>query len=81
MANKQEIRGRAQQIKGRMKETVGRLTGNPRQEDEGRADRVAGAAKETVGSVRRNLGEAVKGVKRGLRETDAATRPKRRRVG
>ena len=74
MPNKQEIKGRAQNIKGRVKEAVGRATNNPRQEAEGRDDQVAGAAKETVGSVRRNVKEAVAGVKRGLRATDKATR-------
>jgi uncharacterized protein YjbJ (UPF0337 family) len=76
MANKQEIKGRAQRIKGRVKEGVGRMTNNPRLEDEGRGDQVAGAAKETVGTVTRNVKKAARGVARGLRATDAATRRK-----
>ena len=76
MPNKREIKGRAQQIKGRVKEGVGRMTNNPRLEDEGRDDRVVGAAKETVGTVGRNVKEAARGLARGLRETDAATRRK-----
>jgi uncharacterized protein YjbJ (UPF0337 family) len=74
MPNKREIKGRAQQIKGRVKEGVGRMTNNPRLEDEGRDDQVVGAAKETVGTVGRNVKEAARGVARGLRATDAATR-------
>ena len=76
MPSKQEIKGRAEQVKGRVKAGVGRMTNNPRLEDEGRDDQVVGAARETVGSVSRNIKEAARGVARGVRATDKATRRK-----
>jgi uncharacterized protein YjbJ (UPF0337 family) len=56
--NKDELRGKLENLKGRAKAAVGSLTGNKQREAEGHAERFAGAAREKVG-------EAEEAVKRG----------------
>jgi uncharacterized protein YjbJ (UPF0337 family) len=57
--NRDEIRGKAQDIKGRIKEATGTLTGNEALESEGADERAAGDALESKGRARRKVGEAL----------------------
>lgn len=55
MINKDEIKGKAENLKGRMKETAGVVSGNKEQELKGGAERTAGAAEEKLGQAKREL--------------------------
>ena len=54
--NKDEIKGKAENIKGRVKEAAGTLTGNERLESEGASDRAEGALRKEAGEARRKIG-------------------------
>jgi uncharacterized protein YjbJ (UPF0337 family) len=46
-----ELKGKAHEVKGAVKETVGKVIGNPELEAEGRHERVAGKIQKKVGEV------------------------------
>jgi len=62
MWNRDEVRGKADQVKGRMKEKVGDLKGDERLRNEGQSDRAAGEMEEGFGRGRRKVGEAIKDI-------------------
>jgi uncharacterized protein YjbJ (UPF0337 family) len=62
MWNKDELRGKADQIKGGLKKGAGDLSGDERLRDEGEADEAAGQVEEAVGKGRRKIGNAIKDV-------------------
>jgi uncharacterized protein YjbJ (UPF0337 family) len=62
MWNRDEVRGKADQMKARVKEGVGSATRNERHRGEGMADLAKGSAQESFGKGRRRLGNAVKKV-------------------
>ena len=47
--NKDELKGKAENLKGRVKEAIGALTGDKHKEGEGLLDRVRGAVREKLG--------------------------------
>ena len=57
--NRDEVRGKAQDIKGRIKQAAGTLTGNKDLESEGADERASGDALESAGRARRKVGEAL----------------------
>jgi len=72
-ALKEQARGAGQEAKGRVKETAGKIVGNPRLEIEGNIEKnvgkvrqavarpmesLKGAAQEAKGTVKRSVGEA-----------------------
>ncbi len=57
--NKDEIKGKAQNVKGRVKEAAGTLTGNRELESEGAIDQAAGEVRHEAGKARRKVGEAI----------------------
>jgi uncharacterized protein YjbJ (UPF0337 family) len=59
MWNRDEARGKADQVKGKIKESVGDATGDERLRDEGEADKAAGEVEEALGKGRRKVGEAI----------------------
>src|SRR3954454_9027569 len=59
MWNKDEVRGKADQVKGKIKESVGNATDDDQLRDEGAADNAAGNVEETLGKARRKVGEAL----------------------
>lgn len=59
MWNKDEVRGKSDQVKGKVKEKIGNLTDNEDLRDEGVADQAAGDVEEGVGKGRRKVGEAL----------------------
>ncbi|HMC95571.1 MAG TPA: CsbD family protein [Polyangia bacterium] len=61
--NKEQIKGKAENIKGRVKEAVGALTGNKSRQADGLIDRVSGAAREKVGQARNDVARRVDGKK------------------
>ena len=66
--NRDEIKGKVENVKGRAKDAAGVLTGNRRLESEGKDERDAGAAREGAGRVRRKVGEAVEDLGKRIRE-------------
>ena len=60
MWNRDEVRGKADQVKGRVKEEVGDMMDDDRLEDEGRAERASGEVEEGFGKGRRKIGNAIK---------------------
>jgi uncharacterized protein YjbJ (UPF0337 family) len=54
--NKDELKGKVENLKGRAKEAGGALTGNKKTEAEGVAERGKGAVREKVGEIKRDLG-------------------------
>lgn len=57
MINKDEVKGKAEQVKGAIKEQTGKLVGDPELEAEGEVDRAAGKVQEKAGAVRRKIEE------------------------
>lgn len=53
--NKDQIKGRAQNLKGRAKQAVGIVTGNRATEVEGTIDRTKGAVRQKVGDVKEEM--------------------------
>ncbi len=60
MPNKDEVKGKLNQVKGQVKQGVGDATGNDRLHGEGVADEAAGDVQEGAGKVKRKVGDAVK---------------------
>lgn len=58
--NKDEIRGKIDQVTGTAKEHIGRATGDVDLEDQGAAERISGNVQEGLGRARRKTGEALK---------------------
>jgi uncharacterized protein YjbJ (UPF0337 family) len=46
-----ELKGKAHEVKGAIKETAGKVIGNPKLESEGLGERVAGKIQKKVGEV------------------------------
>ena len=59
MWNKDEVKGKGNQIKGAIKDKIGKVTNNPGLEAEGEAERLQGQVQETVAKGRRKVGDAV----------------------
>jgi len=59
MWNKDEMKGKADQIKGRMKDAAGDATDNDELRGEGAADDMKGKAEDTYGKAKRNVGNAL----------------------
>ena len=57
--NKDEIKGKAENVKGRVKEAAGALTGNRELESEGEIDQAAGEFRHEAGKARRKDGDAI----------------------
>jgi len=53
--NKDELKGKAENLKGRIKEAFGSLTGNKGKQAEGTVDRVEGAVQEKYGKAKSEL--------------------------
>jgi uncharacterized protein YjbJ (UPF0337 family) len=53
--NKDQLKGKAENLKGRAKEAAGALTGNKKTQAEGLAERAGGALREKVGQVKHDV--------------------------
>ena len=56
--NKDQVKGRVEEVKGNIKEATGKVVGNPKLESEGQADQVAGKAQATYGDVKDKVKDA-----------------------
>ena len=66
--NKDELKGKAENLKGRVKEATGALRGDKGQEAEGFVDRVRGAVREKVGKAKDEVEEKGEDVKEAARD-------------
>jgi uncharacterized protein YjbJ (UPF0337 family) len=53
--NKDQIKGKAENLKGRAKEAAGAVTGNKVTQVEGAIDRAKGALREKVGDIKQGI--------------------------
>ncbi len=58
--NKDQIQGRVEEAKGSIKQTTGRVIGNPDLEDRGAGEKVAGKVQKTYGDVKEQVKDDVK---------------------
>ena len=56
--NKDELKGKGENLMGRAKQAIGTLTGNKRTEGEGLLDRLRGAVREKTGAASEKAGDA-----------------------
>jgi uncharacterized protein YjbJ (UPF0337 family) len=59
MWNRDEVKGKAEELKGRVKQSAGDLTNDDELKGEGVADEAAGTVQEGYGKARRKVGEAI----------------------
>lgn len=55
--NKDQVKGRVEEVKGAIKEKTGRATGNVDLEDRGTMEKVAGKTQKTYGDVKERVKE------------------------
>ncbi len=51
--NKQELKGKGEQMKGKIREEVGKLTGNKTEQLRGKIEQTKGKAREKIGRLNR----------------------------
>ena len=68
LPNKDEIKGKFDQVKGNLKEGTGRALGDRKLEDEGNADRAGGEIREGYGKAKRKVGEAIEDLGKAVRK-------------
>lgn len=66
--NKDELKGKAENLMGRAKQAIGTLTGDKHKEGEGLLERLRGAVREKAGAAGRKAGEAADGAGEKLDE-------------
>ena len=59
--NKDELKGKAENLMGRAKEAIGALTGDKRKEGEGLLERLRGAVREKAAAAGEKAGKAADG--------------------
>jgi uncharacterized protein YjbJ (UPF0337 family) len=59
MWNKDEIKGKADQVKGRVKERVGEMNDDEKLREEGQDDQAKGKVQEGFGTGRRKVGDFI----------------------
>jgi uncharacterized protein YjbJ (UPF0337 family) len=62
LPNKDEIKGKFDQVKGGLKEKTGRALNDADLEDEGTADRTGGELREGFGTAKRKVGETIEDI-------------------
>jgi uncharacterized protein YjbJ (UPF0337 family) len=59
MANRDEVKGKLDNLKGRAKQAAGSLSGDKELEAEGAAERIKGAAQEKIGEIKHKAAEKI----------------------
>jgi uncharacterized protein YjbJ (UPF0337 family) len=57
--NKDQVKGKIDNLKGRAKEAAGALTGDKKTQAEGAADRIKGAVQKKVGDVKHDVARSI----------------------
>ena len=68
MLNKDEMKGKSDQIKGRAKKALADLNNDERLHDEGEQDEAAGRVQESFGKGRRKVGEAIEDIGKNIKK-------------
>ena len=68
LPNKDEVKGKLDQVKGGLKEKAGQAFNDPELESEGSADRAGGKMREGYGTARRKVGEAIEDIGEAVRK-------------
>ena len=68
LPNRDEIKGKVDQVKGQAKESVGRVVNDRDLENEGRGDQAGGEIREGFGTARRKVGEAIEDLGESVRK-------------
>ena len=58
--NKDQVKGRVEQVKGSVKEAAGKVVGNKRLETEGQIDQATGKTQAIYGDIKEDVKDAVK---------------------
>ena len=58
--NKDQVKGRAEQVKGSVKETTGKVVGNKKLESEGEIDKATGKARADYGDLKEDVKDVLK---------------------
>ena len=58
--NKDQVKGRIEQVKGNVKEATGKVVGNKKLETEGQLDKIAGKTQAGYGDLKEDVKDAVK---------------------
>ena len=58
--NKDQVKGRAEQVKGSVKETTGKAVGNPKLQSEGQVDKATGKAQADYGDLKQDVKDTLK---------------------
>jgi uncharacterized protein YjbJ (UPF0337 family) len=57
--NKDQVKGRAEEVKGKIKEAAGKTVGNDRLEAEGKVDQLTGKVKAGYGDAKEKVKDAI----------------------
>jgi uncharacterized protein YjbJ (UPF0337 family) len=68
MFNRDEAKGKTDQVTGRVKQAAGDLTNDPDLREEGEAQEVSGDVQKGFGTARRKVGEAIKDVGNAIKK-------------
>lgn len=68
LPNKDEIKGKYDQVKGNVKEKAGQVFDDPELENEGSADRAGGELREGYGTAKRKVGETIEDIGKAVRK-------------
>ncbi|MCU1266992.1 MAG: hypothetical protein JWM21_3310 [Acidobacteria bacterium] len=68
LPNKDEIKGKFDQVKGEIKEKAGHAFNDPDLESEGTTDRAGGEIREGFGTARRKVGDAFEDIGDAVRK-------------
>ncbi len=66
LPNKDEIKGKFDQVKGNVKEKAGQAFDDPELENEGTADRAGGELREGYGTAKRKVGETIEDIGKAI---------------
>ena len=68
LPNKDEIKGKFEQVKGGLKEKAGQALDDRKLQHEGQADQAGGKVREGFGKAKRKVGEAIEDVGKAVRK-------------
>jgi uncharacterized protein YjbJ (UPF0337 family) len=68
LPNKDEMKGKFEQVKGGVKEKAGHALNDRDMEDEGNAERTGGQIREDFGKAKRKVGDAIQDVGKAIRK-------------
>jgi uncharacterized protein YjbJ (UPF0337 family) len=58
--NKNQVKGRVNEVEGMIKEVAGKLVGNEKLEEKGKVQKVLGEAQAAVGDIKQDVKDAMK---------------------